>query len=196
MVVAGERLGDVETAHAAVFLLLLEEEELVGLHGELSADAVVVVDDDVGDAELVELFAAGEAGGTGADDGDLCLIDFRAFCGFDSVGFGKIVVGDLLHLLHAVDEGDADAFHHAVDEHFAGTALADAAVHAALAAFQAVAVDGETRLMQGRRDGVAFRGLHLLTLVFKGRHLPFGDVQDRMMQNRIHDSCSYIFDCC
>ena len=181
VVVAGERLGDVETAHAAVLLLLLEEEELVGLHRELSADAVVVVDDDVGDAELVELFAAGEAGGTRADDGDFGLIDFRGGGGFVGSGFGKIVVGNLLHLLHAIDEGDADAFHHAIDEHFAGAALADAAVHTALTALQTVTVDGEPRLVQGRCDGVALRGFHLLTLVLKGRDLPFGNIQNGMV---------------
>ena len=181
MVVAGERLGDVETAHATVLLLLLEEEELVGLHGELSANAVVVVDDDVGDAELVELLAAGEAGRTRADDGNLGLIDFRGGAVAFAGSLGQMVVGNLLHLFHAIDEGDADALHHAVDEHFAGTALADTAVHAALTALQTVAVDGEACLVQGRRDGVTFRGLHLLTLVLKGRDLPFGNIQDGMM---------------
>ena len=180
MVVAGECLGNVEAAHSAVFLLLLEEEELVGLHRELSADAVVVVNHDVGDAELVELLAAGESGGTRADDGDLGLIDFRGGDGL-GVGVGEIVVGNLLHLLHAIDEGDADALHDAIDEHFAGAALADAAVHTALTALQTVAVNGEARLMEGRRDGVTLRSLHLLTLVLKGRHLPFGNIQDGMV---------------
>jgi len=90
-------------------------------------------------------------------------------------------VGNLLHLLHAIDEGDANAFHHAIDEHFAGAALANAAVHAALAALQTVTVDGEPRLVQGRRDGVALRGFHLLTLVLKGRDLPFGNIQNGMV---------------
>ena len=168
----------------------------MGLHGELSADAVVVVDDDVGDAELVELFAAGEAGGTRADDGDLGLIDLRGSAVAFAGSLGQVVVGDFLHFLHAIHEGDANAFHHAIHEHFAGAAFADTAVHAALAALQTVTVDGETCLMQGGSDGVTLRSLHLLTLVFKGRNLPFGDVQDGMMCNRIHDSCSYIFDCC
>ncbi len=151
---------------------------------------------DVGDAELVELFAAGEAGRTRTDDSNLGLIDLRGCTVTFAGGLGQVVVGDLLHLLHAIHEGDADALHHAVHKHFAGTALADTAVHAALAALQTVTVDGETCLMQGCRDGVTLRSLHLLTLVLKGRNLPFGNVQDGMMCNRIHDSCSYIFDCC
>ena len=97
------------------------------------------------------------------------------------VGFGEVVMGNFLHFPHTVSEGDADAFHFTVNQHFARAALADAAVHAALAALQAVAVDGESCLVQGGRDGVALRSLDLLTLVFKGRDIPFGDIQNGMM---------------
>ena len=50
MAVACKGLGDVKTAHATKLLLLLKEEELVGLHIELTTLGSIVVHHDVGNA--------------------------------------------------------------------------------------------------------------------------------------------------
>ena len=68
MVVASQCLGDVKTAHATELLLLLEEEELVGLHIELATDTAIVVNHQIADAEGIQLLAAGQTCRTGTDN--------------------------------------------------------------------------------------------------------------------------------
>ena len=100
---------------------------------------------------------------------------------------------DVPHLLDAVDQRDADAAHLSVDQHFAGTAFADAAVEASVATVETVAVNGKTGLVKGGGDGIAFRGFNFLTFILKTRHLPLGNVDNRMMQNGTHSFQFLIF---
>ena len=175
VVVAGQRLGDVETTHAAVQFLFLEEEELVGLHVELAAHALVVVDDDVADTLFVEHLAAGQSRRTGTDDDDLGLVNLLGLL-FRFGALREVVLGNLLHLLHTVHRGDAYSLDDAVHQHLAGTALADAALEGALASVDAVAVDGKTSLVQGCSNGVALVSRHLLSVKGKNDFFRFRNV--------------------
>ena len=187
MVVTGQSLGDVEATHSAEFLLLLEEEELVGLHIELTANAGVVVDDDVADAEGIELLTAGETRRTRTNDGDLGLVDFH-FAGLVFLRLGKDVglVVDGAHFLDTIDEGDADAADFAVDQHFAGTALADAAVEASVASVKAVAVNGIAGLVKGGGDGLAPLTFHGLAFILEFHKVFLRDVQNGVFFDFIH----------
>ena len=75
MVVAGECFGNVKTAHATELLLFLKEEELMGLHIELTTLGCVVVHHNVGDSQCSELLAACQTGRTATDDGYRSLIN-------------------------------------------------------------------------------------------------------------------------
>ena len=126
VVVASQCLGDVEATHAAELLLLLEEEELVGLHVELTADVGVIVDDHIRDAELVEFLTAGQTCRTCADDGDGGLVDLHLAL-WVLGRLGLVALGNLADFLHTVDFGDADTADFAVDQHLASAAFTDAA---------------------------------------------------------------------
>ncbi len=187
MVVASQGLGDVEATHAAEFLLLLEKEELVCLHVELTTDVGVVVDDDVADAEGVELLAAGETCGTGTDDGDLGLVDLH-LAGLLLLGLGKdgVLLVDAAHFLDAIDFGDADTADFAIDQHLAGTALTDAAVEASVAAVERVAVDGITGLVKGGGYGLAALTFDGLAFILEFHKVFLRDVQDRVFFDFVH----------
>ena len=164
----------------------------MGLHVELAADAWVAVDDDVADAELLQLFAAGQPGGAGTYDGHRGLVDLQ------SVGFllalrwlkghsRKVgLVSYDAHLVHAVDRCDADAAHAAVDQHLAGSAFAYAAFERTVAAAQRMAVHGVASLVQRFGDGVAFVALNFVSFKHEFDNLGFGDVQNRMGGDSVH----------
>ena len=187
VVVAGKGFGDVETTHSAEFLLLLKEEKLVGLHVELTADVGVVIDHDIADAEGVELLAAGQSRRTSADDGNLGLVNFH-LSGLLLLGFGKDVgfLVDAAHFLHAIDFGDADTAHDTVYEHLTGTALADAAVEASVAAVERVAVDGITGLVKGGGDGLAPLTFNGLAFIFELHKVFLRDVQNGVFFDFVH----------
>ena len=75
----------------------------------------------------------------------------------------------------------------AVDQHFAGAALADAALHGAFAVFQAVVVDREAGLVQGGGDGLAFLAGDRLSFIGKSVEILFGDVQDGVGGYLVHN---------
>ena len=185
VVVSCQRLCDVKTTHSAVFLLLFKEEELVGLHVELSADAAVVVNHQIVDAQLVQLFAAGKSRRTRADYGHACLVDgdlpLEVF-----PEFGLVVLGYFAHLVHIVNLGDADAADFPVNQHFAGSALADSAFQAAVTAVQTVTVDRMSGLMQGGCNGVAFCGLYFFSFKQKFDIFLFRNVQNGVRSYFIH----------
>ena len=185
VVVASESLCDVEATHAAELFLAFEEEELVSLHVELATDTGVVVDDEIVDAEGVELFAAGEACGAGTDDGDLGLVDFD-FARLRVVDRGQVFFVQLTDFVDIVDRCDADATDAAVDEHLACAALADAALEAAGATVDAVAVDRKTGLMEGGGDGVAFATLDFTAVEDKFDDIGLRDVENGVAFYSIH----------
>ena len=192
VVVACQGLGDVEATHAAEFLLFFEEEELVGLHVELTTDVGVVVHDDVADAEGVELLTAGETCGTGTDDGDLGLVDFH-LAGLLLLGLGKdgVLLVDAAHFLDAIDFGDADTADLAIDQHLAGTAFADTAVEASVAAVERVAVDGITGLVKGGGDGLAALTFDGLAFILEFHKVFLRDVQDGVFLDFVHIECVF-----
>ena len=184
-VLTGQRLCDVKTAHTAILLFLFKKEELVGLHVELTADAAVVVNHKVGDSKLVQLFTAGQTGRSCPDDGDRGLVnaDFplriiRAF--------GLVVFRYFAHFVYIIHFCDADAAHFAVNQHFAGTALADAAFQTAVASVKAVAVHRVSGLMQGGGDGIAFFRFYFLSFKQKFDGFLFRNLQDGVLRNFIH----------
>ena len=192
--VAGEGFGDVEAAHAAELPLLLEKEELVRLHPELAADGVVVVDHEVIDPRLAELLADGEAGRTRADDGDGGLVHPLRRPGIRGHDLGEAVGPGAVHLFHAVHLGDADAADVAVHDHFARAALADAALHRAVAVLQAVVVDGESGLVQGGGDGLALLSGDGMSFKDKRMQILLRNFEDRMLRNFVHvDVVSSVF---
>ena len=180
--VAGQGLGNVESAHATELLLFFEEEELVGLHLELPADGVVVVDHEVVDACLVQLFADGQAGWPGTDDGHGRTIDLllAVLPGGAAVNQGETLLSDAADFPDAIDLGDADTADVAVHQHFAGTALADTALHGAFAVFQAMVVNRESGLVQRGGDGLAFLATDFLTFKDKFMEILLRDVQNRV----------------
>ena len=185
--IARQGLGDIESAHAAEAFLLLKEEELVGLHQELAADLVVVVDHQVVDARLAKLLPDGQAGRTGADDGYRGLEDTLGRLGGLVAGHrGETLDAGAGDLLHAVHLGDADAADVAVHDHLAGAALADAALHGAVTVFQTVMVNRKSCLVQGGRDGLALLALDLAALEFEFLEVLCGHLQNRMGFYLIH----------
>jgi hypothetical protein len=101
-------------------------------------------------------------------------------------------VGDDAHLFHPVDGRDADSSHFAVDQHLAGTALADAAFQRAVAAIERMAMNGEAGLVKRFRYRVAFATLDFLAVKHKFNYLPLGNVKYRMLFNLVH--CGIIFE--
>ena len=63
-----------------------------------------------------------------------------------------------------------------VHQHLAGAALADAAFEGTFTTVNAVAVDGETGLMQGGGNGVALVARHLLSVKGKNNFFRFRNV--------------------
>ena len=162
VVVAGQRTGNVEASHTAVFFLTLEKEELVGLHVELPADARIVVDHQIVHPEGIQLLTAGQTRRTGTHDGHRRLVDLQRGIGMPRGSGANLLLAfvDPAHLPHPVDRSDANAAHLAVDKHLACSTLADAAFQAAVAAFKAVAVHRHAGLMQSRGYGVALASLN------------------------------------
>ena len=185
--VSGKVFGYVEPAHAAQLLFLLEEEELVRLHPELTAHGAVVVDDQIVHPGLVQLFPDRQAGRPGADDSHrrpVHLLGCRILRG--RLNLGKRVDSDAFHLLDTVHRRDADTADVPVHEHLAGAALADAALHGAPAAFQAVMVDRKARLVQRSRDGLPFLTIDGLSFKKESVQILAWNGEDRMSCNLVH----------
>lgn len=148
MIFPSEGSCDIEASHTAEFLLLLEEEELVGLHKELPADLVVVIDDDIGYIVLLEDFPGCKTGRPGADDGNLAAIDIGPGIDIGGNEGRMVVIGKLADLLHPIHLGDTYPPHLSVDQHLACTALSNTAFQAAFTFAQAMAVHGKASLVK------------------------------------------------
>ena len=176
LTVASQRLGDVEAAHTAILLLLFKEEELVGLHVELATDLGIVVDNEVVDAKGVELFATGQSRRPCADDGHRRLVDGQ----LGAVGRGLRVrlfmVLNLPDFLHPIDRRDANAADFSIDEHFAGSTLADAALKASVATVERAAMHGKSHLVKGCSDGFSALSAHDLSFILKFHEVGLWDV--------------------
>ena len=190
VVVASKRFCDVETTHSAVNLLLLEEEELVRLHIELTANSFVVIDNYVGNAHFVEFLTASQTSRTSTDDYNLSLVNLACFVlRFDDLR--EIVLRNFANRLNAIDRSYADTLYFSIDQHLAGTAFADAALEAALASVDAMTVNREARLMQGCCNSITFLSCNLLTIILKGGLFGLWNVQNRMFGNLVHFLCFY-----
>ena len=180
MIVAGKGFGDIETTHTTIFFLFLEEEKLVSLHIELSADTRIAVDDKVVNAESVQLLAAGKTRWTGADDGHLGLIDLHGLgrllrtgrrfeCNTRKVSF----MGDGTHLTDAVHGSDTDTTHTVIDQHlFARQREADLLPFIEAApAYVGIGIDESTAVLV-ERDSIRVAGLSKVALYLPGRETP------------------------
>ena len=70
MVIPGECFGNIETAHAPELLFLFEKEELMGLHQELPANFIIIINYNIIDTLPDQFFPAGETGRSGTNDGN------------------------------------------------------------------------------------------------------------------------------
>lgn len=187
--IASQGACDIETAHAAETLFLFEKEKLVGLHIELAADAGVIVNHQIVDTESVELLAAGEAGGAGTNNGHLGFVNLHIarLLGNDVGNFvdGRLYV---VHFMYTIDKRNTNTAYLAVDHHFASSTLADAAVEAAVATLNAVAVDGETCLVESGGNGVAFATLDWLTIINEFYNLALRNVEDWVLIDFEHSA--------
>ena len=190
VVVAGKGLGDVETAHSAKLFLFFEEEELVGLHIELAADAGIAIHHYITDTKSIKLLTASQTGRTGTDDCNLGFV-YLDFARLRNDCIGHIVPLQLADLFDIVDRSDADASYAAIDQHLAGTALADAALQAARLAINAVTVNRIASLMQSSGNGVTFTALNLLAIEAEFNNLTLWDVKNRVFFDLIHKTVYY-----
>ena len=186
MIVAGESLRDVKTAHATKLLLFLKEEELMCLHIELAALGGVVVNHNVGYSKCGELLAASQSRRTTANDGNRSFVNL-SLMGFTGFALGHVVLGNLANLLHAVNTRDADAAHLTVDKHFAGTTLADTALQTAVTTGSAVAVHNKSCLMKGGSYSFTLLPANGSPFKLKLHVLFFWKLKNRMIFNFIHD---------
>ena len=75
MVISCQRFGNIETAHAPELLFLFEKEELMGLHQELPANFIIIINYNIVDPPFDQFFPAGKSRGPRADDGNGCFMD-------------------------------------------------------------------------------------------------------------------------
>jgi hypothetical protein len=104
-------------------------------------------------------------------------------------------VWNLGHFPDTVNQGNANPFHLAVDQHLTGAALANPAFQAPAAVFQAVAVDGKARLVKGCSDGEALVSLHCGPVIPENLYWPFFDLNNRMLGYFMHGTVSYLTFC-
>ena len=171
MGVSGESPGDIESSHPAEAFLLLEEKELVGLHQELPSDLTVAVYDQAVHTLLKQFLADSQTCRTCTDNGHSRPVDLPFF--LSAVPFSdkhtlKTAVrtepGDLAYPVHLSDTDTADP---AVDEHLAGSALADTALHSTLAVLQTETVYRIPCLMQGGRHCLSLLSCYCSALKIK-----------------------------
>ena len=174
----------------------------MGLHIELAADAGIAVDNQIVDTERIELLATSQTGRTGPDDGHRRFINGK---GIHRLSFGGSLesdprqvglMGDETHLLHPIDGCDANATHTAVNQHLAGTTLADAALQRAVSARKGMAMHGIACLVEGFSNGVALVATHRFAFKQKLHFLALRNVEYRMPFNLIHIVSFYrLIDC-
>ena len=163
-------------------------------HPELAADGAVVVDHEAVHPCRAELLADGEAGRARADDGDRGLVDLLGGLFRHGPDFGKAFGPGTVDFLHAVHFRDADAADVAVHDHLAGAALADAALHRAVAVLQAVVMDGEACLVQGGGDGLSFLAGDGLSFEDERMQVLLRNAEDGMLRDFVHvDAVSSVF---
>ena len=75
MVLPGQGFCNIKASHSPEFLLLFEKEKLMGLHEELSADFIIVVDHNTVHAMPEELLPGCQPGRPGSNDGNRCPED-------------------------------------------------------------------------------------------------------------------------
>ena len=160
----------------------------------LAADGAVVVDHETVHPGRPEFLADGEAGRARADDGDGGLVHFLGRILRYGPDLGKAFGPGAVDFLHAVHLRDADAADVAVHDHLAGAALADPALHRAVAVLQAVVMDGKARLVQGGGDGLAFLAGDGMSFEDKRMQVLLRNAEDGMLRDSVHvDVVSSVF---
>jgi hypothetical protein len=186
MVVASKIFCYVESPQAAEFFFFFEEKELMCLHEELSTDAVIAVNDNVGYIVFFQLLPGGQAGRACSDNRDFGPEDLCGFV-FEERARGRFMVARyFVYLFYAIYLCDADSFDLAVDEHFAGAAFADSAFKASISVFEAVAMDGETGLVESGGDREALLADDFFSLVFENCHFGRLYVEDGVFVYFVH----------
>ena len=123
---------------------------------------------------------------------NLGLVDLH-LAGLLLLGLGEngVLLVDAAHFLDAVDFGDADTADLAIDQHLAGTAFANTAVEASVAAVERVAVDGITGLVKGCGDGLAALTFDGLAFILEFHKVFLRDVQDGVFFDFVHIECVF-----
>jgi hypothetical protein len=183
VVLAGQGFGDVEAAHPAEFLFLLEEKELVRLHVELPANGGVVVDNDILDLVLEQNFACRETGRPSTNYGHGGFVHLSPVELVGGFYIGGELLGNLTHLFYPIDGGDANALDLAIDQHLAGATLSNTALETPFTVLDAMAMNREARLMQGCSNGKSLLSVYQFPLENEGNLLPFWHFENRMFFN-------------
>ena len=167
----GQSPGYIESPHPSETLFLLEEEELMGLHQELTAYLAVAVDYQTVHALFQQLLADCQTGRSGTDNGHgspvdlLFLLHAVLLCDQNTleaaVGAEPGELPDTVHL------GYADTADLAVHEHLTGTAFADTALHGPLAVVETETVYRTAGLVQGGGYGLPPLPCYCFTLKLK-----------------------------
>jgi len=163
-VIAGQGFGNLEASHSAKLLLLFKEEELVGLHVELSANCCVVINHNVLNTMLKQQLACRQAGRPGANDGHGGFINPGAVQLISRFYARCIVLGYFTNLLNPINRGNANTFNLTIYQHLACSTLAYTAFEATFPIFETVAMNRISCLMKRRCNGKSFCPLYFITV--------------------------------
>ena len=75
MVISCQRFGNIETAHPPELFFFFKKEELVGLHQELPANFIIIINYNIINTPFDQFFPAGQSRRPGAYDGNGCFMD-------------------------------------------------------------------------------------------------------------------------
>ena len=186
MTFTSQGFGNIEATHAAKFLLFLKEEKLMGLHGKLSANLVVVVNYNIFNAMLVQLFTNRKPCRTGSNNNNLCFIHPYRIILFIINNRWRIIFGYFLNLFYPVNCCNTDAFDLPINQHFAGATFPNAAFEAALTIFEAVAVHRKSGLVQRGSDRKTFFAVNRLSVKPEILFFACANIKNWVFFNLVH----------
>jgi hypothetical protein len=158
----------------------------VGLHDKLAANLVIVVNHQVINPMLDENFAGRQSGRACPDDSHTGAVHLDPAFFIHRLRFRAMVFRNFADLPDPVNGGNTDPFYFPVNQHFTGSALAYAALQTPVSAFQTVAMDRITGLVQGCCNGQTFLACNLLAFKYKRMTFAGFNLKYRMLVNFQH----------